>query len=198
MAFFLILIFNELSFQVWSGNILSKYIKNIYIFFKLLSHMTLLYLIFYYYCFSLVKQFFYFPEMRFIFQINISWLLFHNFWLICFCPSICVAIYEITPDRGKRIINLYKAHLIQMFPNINDSNKKYVHSGFSPVVYKTFYQILCKLFCYKLNLHGYIIPWKLLPSLWSEFAYMSVIDKVFNYYVTLIEIYFTQQTHIFL
>lgn len=29
-----------------------------------------------------------------------------------------------------------------------------------PMVYKTLYQVFYKLFCYKLNLHSYIIPWK--------------------------------------
>ena len=78
-------------------------LHNIYWGLNLMSKLYL-YLYQFYYCVFhwWDGQFFYFSGMKFIFQINISWLLFHNTWLICFCPSISVPTYEITQDRGKK------------------------------------------------------------------------------------------------
>lgn len=87
----------------------------------------------------------------------ISWLLSHSTWLICFVLPLHMRWLR----TGERIMNLWKAHLTQM---LMTEKKVYILSVFNQWYTKFYVKVFYKWFCYKINLHEYIIPWKLFPS----------------------------------
>lgn len=87
----------------------------------------------------------------------ISWLLFHSTWLICFVLPLHMRWLR----TGERIMNLWKARLTQM---LMTEKKMYILSVFNYWYTKFYAKVFYKLFCYKINLHECIIPWKLFPS----------------------------------